>query len=191
MSQPIEVKNAFSSSLSVGGTVAVSSMPAVSGSVSVSSQPALAFSTDKVDVTGSSVSVSSLPAITGSVSASITTNPVITLDKPSYSIDIQNCNTSSQTIRASAGCLSKLYLMHVGGSQFCYFKIYNASSASSSDTPLATFGINKDSSIMIDTSSMNFSGGLCVRGTDNYGASDNTAPSGTLHLVAFLNGYYE
>jgi hypothetical protein len=141
-----------------------------------------------IDISGN-VSVSSLPAITGSVT--ITTNPVIVKEKPSYTVNLDALNTTSQLIRSSAGCLSGLVLSHVGGSQFCYVKIYNASSATSSDTPLATFGLYKDTTLVIDTHAMNFSGGLCVRGTDNYGASDNTSPSGSLKLVAFLTTYSE
>ena len=60
----------------ITGTVAVSSQPHLSyltDNVAVATQPALAFSTDKVDATGSSVSVSNLPAtqpVSGSVSVS-------------------------------------------------------------------------------------------------------------------------
>tara|TARA_R110000868_G_scaffold2397_3_gene17847 strand:- start:2895 stop:4121 length:1227 start_codon:yes stop_codon:yes gene_type:complete len=138
-----------------------------------------------------SVAVSSLPAITGSVSATITTNPVIVKEKPSYTVNLDTVDITSQTIRNTAGCLSGLCLSHVGGSQFCYFKIYNASTATSSDIPLATFPLHKDTTIMIDTHAMNFSGGLCVRGTDNYASNDNVVPSGSLKLVAFVTGYSE
>jgi hypothetical protein len=143
-----------------------------------------------IDISGN-VSVSSLPAITGSVSATITTNPVIVKEKPSYTVNLDALNTTSQTIRSSAGCLSGLVLSHVGGSQFAYIKIYNSSTATSSDTPLATFGIYKDITLVIDTHAMNFSGGLCARATDLYAAGNNDAPSGSIKLVAFLTGYSE
>lgn len=143
-----------------------------------------------VDVSGSVV-VTSMPAITGSVSSTITTNPVIVKEKPSYTVNLDALDTTSQLIRSSAGCLSGICLSHVGGSQFCYAKIYNSSTATSSDTPLATFAIYKDTTLIIDTHAMNFSGGLCVRGTDNYGSADNTTPSGSLKMIAFVTGYSE
>ena len=137
------------------------------------------------------VAVSSLPAITGSVSATITTNPVIVKEKPSYTVNLNAVSITSQTIRSSAGCLSGLCLSHVGGSQFCFIKIYNSSSATPADTPLATFSVYKDTTLMIDTHAMNFSAGLCVRGTDNYAVSDDTPPTGSLKVVAFVTGYSE
>jgi len=141
-----------------------------------------------IDISGN-VSVSSLPTITGSVT--ITTNPVIVKEKPSYTVNLDALNTTSQLIRSSAGCLSGLVLSHVGGSQFAYIKIYNSSTATSSDTPLATFGIYKDITLVIDTHAMNFSGGLCVRATDLYAAGNNDPPSGSIKLVAFVTGYSE
>jgi hypothetical protein len=155
MSQPIEVKNAFSTSLSVAGSVVVSSLPEITGTVAVS------------------------------------TNPVIVKEKPSYTVNLDALNTTSQTIRSSAGCLSGLVLSHVGGSQFAYVKLYNSSTATSSDTPLATFGIYKDVSIVIDTHAMNFSGGLCVRSTDLYAAGNNDPPTGSIKCVAFVTAYSE
>jgi hypothetical protein len=138
-----------------------------------------------------STSVSSLPAITGSVSATITSNPVITKEKPSYTVNLDALNTTSQVIRSSAGCLSGLVLSHVGGSQFAYIKLYNASTATSSDTPLATFPIYKDITLVIDTHAMNFSGGLCARATDLYANGNNDPPTGSIKCLAFVTGYSE
>jgi hypothetical protein len=128
---------------------------------------------------------------TNAVVISSIVNPVIVKDKPTYSFDVGNAGTTSTTIRSSAGVLAGIYLTHRGGSQFCFAKFYNASTAVAGDIPLATFGIYKDSQIYIDTKNMNFSGGLCVRGTDNYGVADNTNPSGTIDVVAFLSAYSE
>jgi len=162
--------------------IAVATMPAITGSVVVTSQPylnyqtdniavatqpALAFSTDKVDVTGSSVIVSSMPTTTG--------------------VNLGNLITTSQLISATPKSLSGLYITHRGGTQFCFIKLYNSSSATSSDTPVATFGLYKDSMIYVDTKNLNFTTAICARGTDNYVANDNNAPSGTLDIVAFVN----
>jgi hypothetical protein len=41
--------------------------------------------------------------------------------------------------------------------------------------------------IYVDTKNLNFTTAICARGTDNYVANDNNAPSGTLDIVAFVN----
>lgn len=151
MSQPIEIKNAFSTSLAVNGTMAVSSLPSIA----------------------------------------ITNDPLRVLSKPTYAVSTENCNTTSQTIRASAGTLSGIYVSHVGGSQTCYFKLYNSSSATSSDTPVMTIPLHKDTTQYISCGNLNFSGGLCIRGTDLYAAGNNDPPTGVLHCTSFLMGYYE
>jgi hypothetical protein len=122
-----------------------------------------------------------LHTIVNSGTLSISSMPTTT------AVNLGSLNTTSQLISATPKSLSGLYITHRGGTQFCFIKLYNSSSATSSDTPVATFGLYKDSMIYVDTKNLNFTTAICARGTDNYVANDNNAPSGTLDIVAFVN----
>jgi hypothetical protein len=115
-----------------------------------------------------------LHTIVNSGTLSISSMPTTT------AVNLGSLNTTSQLISATPKSLSGLYITHRGGTQFCFIKLYNSSSATSSDTPVATFGLYKDSMIYVDTKNLNFTTAICARGTDNYVANDNNAPSGTL-----------
>jgi hypothetical protein len=178
----------------VSGSVSLESGNNVVGSVKIkdtNGDPIVTTAGNLMVGIGNIYTANPLHTIVDSGSVAISTNPVIVKEKPSYTVNLDALSTSSQTIRSSAGCLSGLVLSHVGGSQFAYVKLYNSSSATSSDTPLATFGIYKDVSIVIDTHAMNFAGGLCARATDLYAAGNNDPPSGSIKLVAFLTTYSE
>ena len=183
-SHAMQITNAIGITGPISGTVAVSNFPAtqpVSGTVNVSN---------------TAFEVSNFPAtqpVSGTVAVSNTFLTVKT--KPTYSISIDSASNTSQTIRASAGVVHTVIITSLNTSfpmpSLCdYVKIYNSSSATSGDTPLATIPIRYGETITFQAD-MNFSAGLCVRATSAYVISDTSVPGSTIYLTCFLTGYSE
>ena len=118
-------------------------------------------------------------------------NPLMVKEKPTYSVSLDAVGKTSQVIRNSAGCLHSISISQVGGSGFAYIKLYNASSAVAGDIPMCCLSLHKDTSYFVECGNMNFSGGLCVRGTDAFDNANNISPSGVVNLTCFLTGYSE
>lgn len=139
---------------------------------------------------GSKVSASSMPVVIASDQSFLTVKT-----KPTYSVSIDTITNTSQTIRSSAGVLHTVIITSLNTSfplpSLCdYVKIYNSSSATSSDTPLATFPIRYGEHLIFQAD-MNFSAGLCVRATSSYASGDNSVPASTIYMTDFITGYSE
>jgi hypothetical protein len=121
MSQPIEIKNVLNSSLTVGGSVdvtsqphlsyltdniAVATLPPITGSVSVSSQPYLSYLTDNIAVT-------TLPAITGTVSVSsqphlsYLTDNIAVATQPALAFATDKVDVTGSSVVISSGVITE------------------------------------------------------------------------------------
>lgn len=147
------------------------------------------------NISGQNVNVSNLADLSGvNVQANITgqsQNPLMVKEKPTYSVSLDAVGKTSQVIRNSAGCLHSISISQVGGSGFAYIKLYNASSAVAGDIPMCCLSLHKDTSYFVECGNMNFSGGLCVRGTDAFDNANDVSPAGIVNLTCFLTGYSE
>ena len=139
------------------------------------------------DISGS-VSVSNFPAvqdISGSVITNRNTSSVTTFENPALVSNLTDLTTLSQQIKASPGSLISIAAYNSGNAT-SYVKIYDASGATSADTPVMTFPIHHDISLStLSTHNFAFSTAICVRATGGYAANDNTSPNGTTSIVAF------
>mgnify|MGYP003646370627 CR=1 FL=1 len=135
-----------------------------------------------VDTSGSALSVD----ISGqTIITNRNTSSVTTFENPALVSNLTDLTTTSQQIKASAGSLMNIAAYNSGNAT-SYVKIYDSSTATSSDTPVMTFPIHHDTSLStISTHNFAFSTAICVRATAGYAANDNTAPNGTTSLVAF------
>jgi len=176
-----------SSSALPSGASTEATLSTLNGKITACNTGAVVVASGAITETNSGTINSSLTSIDSKITACNTGAVVISSMPTTSSINLGSLNTTSQLISATPKSLSGLYITHRGGTQFCFIKLYNLSSATNSDTPVATFGLYKDSVIYIDTKNLNFTTAICARGTDNYIANDNTAPSGTFDIVAFVN----
>lgn len=187
--------------------VAVATMPPITGSVSVTSQPhlsyltdniavatqpALAFSTDKVDVTGSSVSVSTLPSIPtgsnviGGVTTSHTTSSVTSWENPTYLISFDSGNNVRQ-IKGSAGSLHSLSIVN-DNNALAYVALYDLPAAGVTagvTTPVAVFAINKNQQIQLPLHAVAFSNAISYFTATTYNGG---TPITLVYLTASYNG---
>jgi hypothetical protein len=157
----------------------------------------------RVDASGALVCTGSVAlkagttvAISNTAFDSNITNTFLTVKaKPTYSISIDSAGNTSQPIRTSAGVLHTVIITSVNTtfplpSTCDYVKIYNSSSATSADSPLAILPIRYGERLVFQAD-MNFSAGLCVRATSLYSISDASVPASTIYLTCFLTGYSE
>ena len=171
--------------------VAVATLPAITGSVSVTSapylsyltsniavatQPALAFSTDKVDATGSSVSVTGSVAVTNADITSIKTNTArfgLAIGS-NYAETIINTFTN---LSITGGYLYNLSVYSDGASGTNFLKVYGVAGATNADTPLLIVPVTHATSVNLALSGLKALTGISVRATANYAVADNNAPS--------------
>tara|TARA_R110000868_G_scaffold303652_2_gene564167 strand:+ start:2920 stop:3912 length:993 start_codon:yes stop_codon:yes gene_type:complete len=176
----------------ISGSVSVLNFPAVqdiSGSVTI---PHLDKTLDSVDISGQSVIVPHLNKTLDSVDISgqtlitnRTTSSVTTFETPALASNLTDLTILSQQIKASPGSLMNITAYNSGNAT-SYVKIYDASGATSSDTPVMTFPIRHDTSLAtISTHNFVFSTAIAVRATSGYAANDNTSPNGSTSIVAF------
>ena len=140
-------------------------------------------------------SLSDMTFATGNLNVNIASQTplsyLVVKDKPTTATSLNNIlATASQLVSGSPGNMYSIQIIQVGGSGTSYVKFYNSASASSASSPIATLAVHKDSSTSI-VCNMNFSNALCVRATDQWAVSDNTNPSGTIVITAFINGYHQ
>jgi hypothetical protein len=163
----------------ITGTVAVSSQPHLSyltDNIAVATQPALAFSTDKVDVTGSSIAVTSLPT--------------------TLSFRTTTAGNTGLVIKASAGIVARMYLSNYDttNNAFMYVRLYDkATAATSADTPLCCFDIphrgnTASARIMLDLDNLAFTNGLSIRATTGSNADNDVVVTG---LASDISIFYK
>lgn len=186
----------------ITGTVAVSSAPFLSyltSNIAVATQPALAFSTDKVDATGSavtissgSVSVSTLPSIPtganviGGVTTSRTTSSITSWENPTQIISFDSGNTVRQ-IKGSAGSLHSLSITN-DNNNLAFVAIYDLPAAgvtAGATTPKAVFAINKNQQIQLPLHAVEFSNGISFFTATTYNGG---TPLTLVYLTASYNG---
>ena len=141
--------------------------------------------------------INTLPsiAITNTGFNSNITNSFITVkNKPTYSVSLEGLSPTSQVIRSSGGVLHTTIITSVeqpiisGSIEFV--KLYNASSATETSTPLCTMGIASGQTLTF-VADMNFSAGLCVRATNKFAANDTTPTNCSFTMTCFITGYSE
>ena len=170
----------------ITGTVAVSSMPFLSyttSNIAVATQPALAFSTDKVDATGSAVTISSgSVGVTGSVAV---TNADITSIKTNtarfgLAIGSNYAEGIIQTytnLSITGGYLYNLNVYSDGSNGTNFLKVYGVANATNADIPLLIVPIDHATSVNLSLSGLKALTGISVRATANYTVADNNAPT--------------
>ena len=185
----------------ITGTVAVSSAPYLSyltSNIAVATQPALAFSTDKVDVTGSSVSVSSMPYLSKATSSidisgqyvltsplSYTTSSITTHENPSSIISFDSGNTVRE-IKATAGSLQSISVTNDNNS-IAYIALYDQPSGGvtpGATTPKAVFVIQKNQAIQIVLHNVAFSSAISYYSATTYNG-------GTPLTLVYLTALYD
>jgi hypothetical protein len=162
----------------ITGTVAVSSQPHLSyltDNVAVATQPALAFSTDKVDVTGSSVIVSSMPT--------------------TLSYRTTSAGNTGLVVKASAGIVARIYISNYDTTNqaFLFVRLYDKATApTDADTPLCCFDLphrgnsGSDSRIMLDLDNLAFTNGLGIRATTGSNANNDVVVTGLASDITIL-----
>ena len=188
MSQPIEVKNVLSSTLSVGGTVKIRDTyndPIVTTAGNLMVGIGNIYTANPLHTivdSGSVVISSALP------SGSNTIGNVYSYESPADVANLTGVSTGGQTIKNSAGSLMNLTFFN-DGNAISYVKLYNVAMPTSADTPVMTFPVRHDSPIYtINTHNYQFTTAIGIRATANYIASDNNAPNGTTSAICFFNG---
>ena len=242
MSQPIEIKNAYNTSLSTS----VSSMPAITGTVAVSSQPSLSYLTDNIAVatmpaiTGTvavssqphlsyltdNVAVATMPAITGTVAVSsqphlsyltdnvaVATQPALAfstdkVDVTGSSVIVSSMPTTvsyrtttagntGEVIKASAGIVARIYISNYDTTNqaFLFVRLYDKATApTDADTPLCCFDLphrgnsGADSRIMLDLDNLAFTNGLGIRATTGSNANNDVVVTG---LASDISVFYK
>ena len=178
----------------ITGTVAVSSAPFLSyltSNIAVATQPALAFSTDKVDATGSSVSVSALPSIPtgsnviGGVTTSHTTSSITAWENSTYLISFNSGNTVRE-IKGTAGSLHSLSITN-DNNALAYVALYDLPAAGvtpGATTPVAVFAINKNQQIQLPLHAVAFSNAISFFTATTYNGG---TPLTLVYLTASYN----
>ena len=161
----------------ITGTVAVSSMPFLSyltSNIAVATQPALAFSTDKVDATGSAVTISR------------TTSSVTSWENPTSIISFDSGSTVRQ-IKGTAGSLHSLSITNDNNS-LAYVALYDELATNVTagvTTPKAVFTINKNQQIQLPLHAVAFSTAISYFTATTYNGG---TPQTLVYLTASYNG---
>ena len=170
----------------ITGTVAVSSMPFLSyltSNIAVATQPALAFSTDKVDATGSSVTISSgSVGITGSVAVTNADITSIKTNTARFGLAIgsnyeESVINTATNLSITGGYLYNLSVYSAGTVGTNFLKVYGVANATVADTPLLIVPINHASTVDLSLSGLKALTGISVRATATWAIANNSAPT--------------
>lgn len=179
MSQPIEIKNVLNSSLTVGGSVSVSS-----GSITESNSSTISSTLTTLN---GKVTACNTGAVT-IASQSKTTSSITTWENPSSVISFDSNGAIPQNIKASSGSLISMSVFNnAGGNAIGYLAIYDSLAANVTvgvTIPKMVLALNHNVSLEIPCHNVQFSTGISYYVATAYG--------GAIHLSGiYLTAFYD
>ena len=111
----------------------------------------------------------------------------VTFTEASSSVaSLTTLDSSTQTIKSSAGTLKSVFLTYDNSSGVTYVKLYDAATATGTSTPLMVIPIVHGTSTQFDCHNLAFTTALTIRAVDTFAGGTGT-PTGTVYATVLYN----